>query len=132
MPLFLMGCFAGDFQEGERPMKAFGENPLRLENGPSIDAHGQFSGTPPWWKAAPLKRPIKGSMISQIVLSVGNFLTTMVFWGLPDISRISKSWAKSPQSLSKMVLQKCNVNFAVQIVNSLRVNFRGGSFHWKI
>ena len=35
MPLFLMGCFPGDFQEGKRPIKAFGENsPLRSENGP--------------------------------------------------------------------------------------------------
>ena len=25
MPLFLMGCFPGDFQEGKRLMKAFGE-----------------------------------------------------------------------------------------------------------
>ena len=25
VPLFLMDCFPGDFQEGKRPMKAFGE-----------------------------------------------------------------------------------------------------------
>ena len=25
MPLFLMGCFPGDFREGKRPIKAFGE-----------------------------------------------------------------------------------------------------------
>ena len=27
MPLFLIGCFPGDFQEGKRPIQAFGETP---------------------------------------------------------------------------------------------------------
>ena len=27
MPLFFMGSFLGDFQEGKRPIKAFGETP---------------------------------------------------------------------------------------------------------
>ena len=27
-----------------------------------INTNGQFLGTPPWWKPAPLKRPIKRSM----------------------------------------------------------------------
>ena len=34
MPLFLMGCFPRDFQEGTQPIKAFGETAIRSENGP--------------------------------------------------------------------------------------------------
>ena len=29
---------------------------------PRIKVNGLFSGTPPWWKTAPLKRPINRSM----------------------------------------------------------------------
>ena len=68
MPLFLLGCFPGDFQEGKRPIKAFWEaahsgrkRPIKERKRP-ISASGQFSGTPPRWKTAPLKRPIKRSM----------------------------------------------------------------------
>ena len=68
MPLFLMGCFPGDFQEGKRPLKAFGKRPIKVRKRPikegkrPINANGQFSGTLPWWNTAPLKRPIERSM----------------------------------------------------------------------
>ena len=59
MPLFLMGCFPGDFQEGKRSMKALGKRPIKegkrpikegkrrtmcghptmVDNGPSKKAH---------------------------------------------------------------------------------------------
>ena len=71
MPLFLMGCFPVDFQEGKRPIKGFGERPIKVGKRPikegkrPINANGQFAGTPPWWKTAPLKRPIKWSMSSE-------------------------------------------------------------------
>ena len=63
MPLFLLGCFPWDFQEGKQPIKV-GKRPIKEGKRP-INANGQFSGTPPkWWKTAPLKRPIKRSMRS--------------------------------------------------------------------
>ena len=34
MPLFLMGCFPGDFQEGKRPIKAFGKRPMKVGKRP--------------------------------------------------------------------------------------------------
>ena len=43
-----------------------------------INANGLFSGTPPWSKTAPLKRPIKRSMIN----SEGALLEG-AFWALP-------------------------------------------------
>ena len=39
------------------------ERPIEKVKRP-IKAHALFSGTPPWWKTAPLKRPMKGSMTS--------------------------------------------------------------------
>ena len=60
MPLFLMGCFPMDFQEGKRPIKV-GKRPIKEGKRP-INANGQFSGALPLWGTAPLKRPIKRSM----------------------------------------------------------------------
>ena len=45
----------------QRPIKV-GKRPIKEWTRP-INAHGQFSGTPAWWKTGPLKRPIKRSMI---------------------------------------------------------------------
>ena len=42
---------------GKRPIKA-GKRPIKEGKRP-INANGQFSGARPWWKTAPLKRPIK-------------------------------------------------------------------------
>ena len=62
--LFSMGCF----QEGQRPIKAFRETAHKGQKLPiqdrkrAIKANGLFSGTPPWWKTAPLKGPFKRSM----------------------------------------------------------------------
>ena len=58
--LFSMGCFPGDFHKGNRPIEV-GKWPDKEGKG-SNKAHGLFSGTPPWWKTATLKRPIKRSM----------------------------------------------------------------------
>ena len=89
MPLFLMGCFPGDFEEGKRPLRHSGKRPIKVGKRPikvgkrpikvgkrpikvgkrpikegkrTISANGQLSGTPPRWKTAPLKRPTKRSM----------------------------------------------------------------------
>ena len=45
MALFLLGCFPGGIQEGQRPTKAFwGNGPLRSENGPLRRGHRPFNG----------------------------------------------------------------------------------------
>ena len=64
---FLNGLFPEDFRDGKRPIKAFGKRPVKVRKRPikeekrHTDANGLFLGIPPWWKAAPLKRPIKRS-----------------------------------------------------------------------
>ena len=57
-----MGCLPGDFQEGKRPIKTFGETahwgrkrPIKEGTGPN-KANGQLSGTPPWWKTGPFEK----------------------------------------------------------------------------
>ena len=68
MPLFSMGCFPADSQEGNGPLRHFGKRPFKDAKRPikegkrPISANGQHSGTLPWWKTAPLKRPNKRSM----------------------------------------------------------------------
>ena len=80
MPLFLMGCFPVDFQEVKRPLRTksakrpikVGKRPInegkrpvkaKLLVGVSVGSlMGCFRASPPWWKTAPLKRPIKRSM----------------------------------------------------------------------
>ena len=69
MPLFLRkGRFPGDFREGKGPIKALGEWPIKVRKRPikegkrPIKLNGLFSGPPPCWKTAPLKRPMKRSM----------------------------------------------------------------------
>ena len=57
-PLFLMGCFPGDFREGKRPIKV-GKRPIKEGKWP-IKLNGLFSGTPLWRKTAPLKGPLRG------------------------------------------------------------------------
>ena len=65
MPLFLMGCFPNDFQRENGPLRHSGKRPIKVGKRPSKDGerpikvNGLFSGTPPWWKMAPLKRPLK-------------------------------------------------------------------------
>ena len=79
-PLFLMGCFTVDFQEVKRPLRAksvkcpikVGKRPINEGKRPikavvlvGIAAGclmGCFRASQPWWKTAPLKRPIKRSM----------------------------------------------------------------------
>ena len=61
-----------EFSRGKRPIVAFGtahegRKKAIKEGKRPINANGQFSGTPPLWKTAPLKRPIKRSMIVAIV-----------------------------------------------------------------
>ena len=78
-----MGRFPGDFQEGKRPLKAkSGKRPIKVGKRPIKEGKrpikgmvlvgisvgclmGCFLAPPPWRKTPPLKRPIKGSMISS-------------------------------------------------------------------
>ena len=80
-PLFLMSCFPVDFQEAKRPLRAKsvkrpikvgkrpineGKRPIKARVLVGISAGclmGCFRASRPWWKTAPLKRPIKRSMI---------------------------------------------------------------------
>ena len=84
MPLFLMGCFPVDFQEVKRPLRAKsvkrpikagkrpineGKRPIKAKVlvGVSVGClMGCFRAPPPWRKTAPLKRPIKRSMIMDV------------------------------------------------------------------
>ena len=79
-PLFLMGCFPVDFQEVKRPLRAKSvKRPIKVGKRPINEAKrpikamvlvgisagclmGCFRASRPWWKTAPLKRPIKRSM----------------------------------------------------------------------
>ena len=89
MPLFLVGCFPRDFQEvkrllrtksvkrsikvGKRPINK-GKRPIKAKVlvGVSVGCLiGPFRAPPPWRKTAPVKRPIKRSMILMIFFMVG-------------------------------------------------------------
>ena len=79
-----MGCFSGDFQEENGALRHSEKRPIKVEKGPieggkrPISANGPFSGTPPWWKTALLKRPIKRSISDkELTRSEGFFF----FWG---------------------------------------------------
>ena len=91
MPLFLKkGCFPVDFEEVKRPLRTKsvkrpikvgkrpineGKRPIKAKVlvGVSVGCFmGCFRAPPPWRKTAPLKRPIKRSMIT-----VGSFLLTV-------------------------------------------------------
>ena len=81
MPLFLMGCFPVDFQDVKRPLRTESvKRPIKVGKRPINDGKrpikakvlvgvsvgslmGCFRAPPPWRKTAPLKRPIKRSMI---------------------------------------------------------------------
>ena len=81
MPLFLMGCFPVDLQEAKRPLRTkSGKRPIKVGKRPIKEGKrpikamvlvgspvgclmGCFRAPPPWRKTAPLKRPIKRSMI---------------------------------------------------------------------
>ena len=80
MPLFLMGCFPGDFQEVKRPLRTQSvKRPIKVGKRPINEAKrpikakvlvgvsvgclmGCFRAPQPWRKTAPLKWPIKRSM----------------------------------------------------------------------
>ena len=90
MPLFLMGCFPVDFQEVKRPLRTksakspikVGKRPINEGKRPMKDMvlvgilvgclMGCFRSPPPWRKTAPLKRPIKRSMISVTKIASQN------------------------------------------------------------
>ena len=99
MPLFLMGCFPVDFQEVKRPLRTKsvkrpikvgkrpineGKRPIKAEVlvGVSVGClMGCFRAPQPWRKTAPLKRPIKRSMILIHNFQNGNFFVDIEFWG---------------------------------------------------
>ena len=59
-----MGCFQGIFKSENGPLRHSGNGPIKEAKRP-MNANGLFSGTPPWSKTAPLKGPMKRSMISS-------------------------------------------------------------------
>ena len=81
MPLFLMGCFPVDFQEVKRPLRTkSAKRPIKVGKRPINEGKrpikamvlvgisvgclmGCFRAAPPWQNTAPLKRPMKRSMI---------------------------------------------------------------------
>ena len=83
MPLFLMVCFSMDFQEVKRPLGTKSvKRPIKVGKRPINEGKrpikamvlvgisvgclmGCFRTPPPWRKTAPLKRPIKRSMIKS-------------------------------------------------------------------
>ena len=84
-PLFLRkGCFPGIFERENGPLRHSGKRPIQVGKRPikegkrPIKLNGLFSGTPPWRKTAPLKRPIKRSMIlvSQLHLPSRSYRAT--------------------------------------------------------
>ena len=82
MPLFLMGCLPVDFLEVKRPLRTKSvKRPIKVGKRPINEGKrpikakvlvgvsvgclmGCFRAPPPWRKTAPLKRPIKRSMIN--------------------------------------------------------------------
>ena len=56
----------------KRPIKHSGRQPIKVGKRPiedrkcPIKANGLFSGTPPWWKTVPLKRPMKRSVSMSV------------------------------------------------------------------
>ena len=76
----LMGCFPVNFQEAKRPLRAKSvKRPIKVRKRPISERKrpikamvlvgisvgclmGCFQASRPWWKTAPLKRPIKRSM----------------------------------------------------------------------
>ena len=56
--------FTGDFKRENGPLWHSGQQPSKVRKRP-MKANGLLSGTPPWWNTAPLKRPIKRSMIRK-------------------------------------------------------------------
>ena len=68
VPLFLVGCFQAIFEKENGPLGHSGKRPIKVGKRPikegkrPIKVNGLFSDTPPYWKTAPLERPIKRSM----------------------------------------------------------------------
>ena len=101
MPLFLMGCFPVDFQEGKRPLRTKsvkrpikvgkrpineGKRPIKAKVlvGVSIGClMGCFRAPPPWRKTAPLKRPIKRSMNNVFLRPLGSWTSAPSGHGRP-------------------------------------------------
>ena len=77
MPLFLR---KGVFKRENGPLRQSGKRPTEVRKCP-MNANGQFSSTPLWWKTAPLKRPIERTMTicpSNIVRNWGNWGQTQM------------------------------------------------------
>ena len=109
MPLFLMGCFPVDFQDVKRPLRTKsvkrpikagkrpineGKRPIKAKVlvGVSVGSlMGCFRAPPSWRKTAPLKRPIKRSMIPE--------MGTKALRGYRASNRGSKGSRKTPEAL---------------------------------
>ena len=101
MPLFLMGCFPVDFQEVKRPLRTKSvKRPIKVGKRPINEGKrpikakvlvgvsvgclmGCFRAPPPWRKTAPLKRPIKRSMMKAkiSIWAMTRIMTTWTFGG---------------------------------------------------
>ena len=99
MGLFLMGCFPGDFQEENCPCRHSGTRPIKVGKRPikegkrPINANGLFSGTPPWWKAAPLRSMICLGLFSRkfgAFKTLGTiYLMQLHFWNFSEVPSYS-------------------------------------------
>ena len=102
MPFFLIGCFPVDFQEVKRPLRTKSvKRPMKVGKRPINEGKrpikakvlvgvsvgclmGCFRAPPPWRKTAPLKRPIKRSMIGvRSTFSVSGLTVVAIFTGPP-------------------------------------------------
>ena len=64
-----------------------------------MNADGKFSGALPWWKTAPLRRPIKRSMVYQLG---GHFSPEKkIFSPPPPHSPQRPSWPLAPPALTR-------------------------------
>ena len=112
MPLFLMGCFPVDFQEGKRPLETksrkrpikVGERPIKEGKRPVKGLMGCFWAPQPWRKTAPLKRPIKRSM------KVGNKRASLsqlgsCFWHF--VGRLAGESHRTTRSHSAVSFGRC-------------------------
>ena len=92
-----MGCFPVDFQEAKRPLRTkSAKRPIKVGKRPINEGKRPikamvlvgisvgclmlcFRAPRPWWKRAPLKRPIKRSMSKT--------LSCLFVWGIAQLSR---------------------------------------------
>ena len=114
MPFSYWAIFQGIFKRENGPLRHSRKQPIKVGKLPikegkrPISANGQFSGAPPWWKTAPLKRPILRSMI-HCIQEVLNATPLN-----PTPATCHKRKQKLRCNFQKVALQKlpCNIRFS--------------------